>query len=420
MLRKIIFPFILVLGVSPFLQAAEKTGRGYSRTVKVSAPTRLDWVFPLANRSVTTPPKEWLKGYKSTDQTYERYVPANYTSRKAWPVILFISPGDSAMGWRYLKEACTKRGFIFAGPHAAGNRCPMPQRIRRVMDVLDDLRRNYNIDPDRVYIGGFSGGGRVACSIAFALPELFGGVIPICAAGDLRKESWLRQRVMDRISVAHITGTADFNRGEVERFRGPMLAEVGVRSKIWVIPRMGHGVPSGKNWIPILKWLDDGVTRRKLFAKKFPASRIENSESPDAEAWSKRLLKEAKSRLKKPKTLYSGLRQLVGIRTRWPETSAARESLELLRTYESRKVRPWDKDDIAEQRKFLIARANALDAYATGPLPKQYTASRRNMLQAVLELWSQVEQDGQDPVATKKAKLRIPILKQSLEKIGDK
>ena len=41
---------------------------------------------------------------------------------------------------------------------------------------------------------GFSGGGRVACNIAFSLPEYFGGVIPIGSAGELRPENWLRKR----------------------------------------------------------------------------------------------------------------------------------------------------------------------------------------------------------------------------------
>ena len=59
--------------------------------------------------------------------------------------------------------------------------------------------------------------------------------MPICAGGELREESWLRQRVIDRLSVALLTGEKDFNRGEVERWRATYLTEVGVRNKVWVV-----------------------------------------------------------------------------------------------------------------------------------------------------------------------------------------
>eukprot|EP00913_Durusdinium_trenchii_P028362 g26590.t1 len=385
------------------------------RTVKVTAATRLDAVFPLANQSPKTLPDSWLKDYDSTKQTYELFVPKNYSDRKSWPVFLFISPSDSAMGWRSLQDLCTKNGIIFAGPHAAGNRCPIRKRVRIVLDVLDELRRGYNIDPDRCYIGGFSGGGRVACAIGFALPELFGGVVPICAAGDLRSESWLRQRVIDRVSVAHVTGESDFNRGEVERYRGPMLKDVGVRSRVWTIPRMGHSVPTGAAWRPVWTWLEAGVARRRAYAKKYPASRTDRSSTANREAFAEALLSEAESRLKSPKLLYSGLRQLVGIRTRWPDTDAAKKAFRLLQSYEAREKRPWEKDDIAEQHRFLFARAKALDAYATGPLPRQYAAVRDRMLQSTIQLWETLAADSGHPDSARMAKERIPRLKAELK-----
>lgn len=396
------------------LSGAE-TKPGYHPSVTVTAPTRLDFVFPLANQSPQTPPKDWLgEGYDSKKQTYELYLPAKGKSKSGRPVILFISPSNRTSGWRAFKELCVKRGIIFIGPHAAGNRCPMRKRVRIVLDALDDVRRKHAIDPDRTYIAGFSGGGRVACAIGFALPELFGGVIPICASGDLRSESWLRQRVIDRLSVAHITGERDFNRGEVERFRGPMLKAVGVRAKVWTVAKMGHSVPKGKTWDAVLNWLAADVKRRRVFAKKYPASRIAGDKAPSRNEWSKELFAEATGRLKNPKTVYTGLRQLVGIRTRWPDTDSAAQATKILREYESRKERPWEAEDIAEQRRFLIARASALDAYATGPLPKQYAKLRPKMLQAALELWKVVLKDGQDAKALKRAKARIPVLEERL------
>ena len=284
------------------------------------------------------------------------------------------------------------------------------------MDVLDDVRRKYRTDVERTYIGGFSGGGRIACAIAFALPENFGGVIPVCAAGDLREESWLRDRVIRRLSVAHITGDTDFNRGEVERYRGPMLAELGVRSKIWVMPKMGHSVPTGAALLPVYKWLDEAAEDRAELSKKYPASHMPAEETPSREEQAKALLAEAKGRLNDPKTLYSGLMQLSGIRTRWADLPEAKEATTILSEYDNRDERPWEQDDLAEQRKFLIAKAHALDAYATGPLPDQYKKQKVEMLKGAQTLWLQVVKDGQDEKAVAEGQKRLIELSDLIEK----
>ncbi len=418
---KLLFTILILSLVGRGLSAAEVL-TGYHPKVSVTAETRLDWIFALANQSPKAAPAEWLKDYESTKQTYEFYAPAKAKPRQALPAVIFVSPSGNAMGWRSWKTACEKLGMVFAGPHQAGNNCPMPRRMRIVMDVLDDVRRRYNIDPDRTYIAGFSGGGRIACSIAFALPEYFGGAIPVCAAGDLRSEPWLSQRVIDRLSVAMLTGETDFNRSEVERFRGPMLSDVGLRTKIWVYPKMGHGVPSGESLVEVHQWLDEAATARKKLAKQYPASRIDGSAAPSRDQWAANLLTEAKSRLKNPKTLYSGLMQLKGISARWPDVPAAAEAKQILIEYDRRKEHPWEAADIAEQRKFLIARSRALDAYASGPLPGQYANQRPDMLSAAINLWTQVVLDGNDKAAVAEAKRRIPELKaiaQQLEKKQD-
>lgn len=412
---------ILAVAIASCLVAGEAVSaadviKGYRAEVAVTAETRLDTIFPLANQSPAKPPDGWFAGYDSTRQTYELFVPKNYNPKKPVGVVLFVSPSAKAMGWPHWKEACEKHGVIFAGPHAAGNDCPSPRRVRIVLDVLDELRRNYNVDADRTYIGGFSGGGRIACSIAFALPELFGGVIPICAAGDLRDESWLRQRAIDRLSVAHITGDGDFNLGEVERFRGPILADVGVRSRVKVIPKMGHSVPTGAPLAETLKWLDEGVKDRAAMAKAHPASRMAGDSQATREDQADALLAEGKARLKNDDTLYSGLMQLSGVRIRWPDLPAATEATEILTEYDGRKDHPWERDDVAEQRKFLIARARGLDRYATGPLPDTYAKQKPAMLEGALKLWGEVIQDGHDEKIVEEARTRVVELEDALQK----
>ncbi len=427
----------LIIVFSLFSGAIQAQETGYQKEVTVRQATRLDWIFAMSNQSLAEAPADWLEGYDSTQQRYQLYVPttakaARKTGAKpiakpkpgkvavsaGLPLIVFISAGEQPAGWDSLQALCEQQGIAFASPYDAGNNTQMPRRVRIVLDVLDDVRQRYSIDPDRTYLAGFSGGGRTACGIAFALPELFGGVIPVCAGGDLREETWLKHRVMDRLSVAMITGTGDFNRSEVSRFRGPMLTEMGVRTQVTVVNQLGHGIPDSKIFAQVYDWLEAGVADRRKLAVSKPASRIGGELAPTRQQWARLLFEEGESQLKNPKTLYTGLMTLQGTMQRWPDLPEAEEAKKILLDYEAKAQHPWETDDIAEQRKFLIARARALSDYATGDLPEQYAKQRAAMLEAAINLWTMILEDGQDAKAVADGEKRLPELKQRLDKEG--
>lgn len=389
----------------------EPLRRGYHPKVEVSGDTRLDWTFTLANQSLTTPPADWTPGYDSTAQSYELFVPQNYNPKRSYPLVLFISPGNQPGGWKAWQEVCQKEGVLFAGAYEAGNNCPMRKRLRIVMDVFDDVRRTYNTDPDRTYLSGFSGGARAACAIGFALPECIGGLVPICAGGDLRNETWLQHRAQDRLSIALVTGEKDFNRGEVERYKGPMWKELGIRSKVWV-PDMGHSLPQGKTLNEVYAWLEEGAKDRADFARIDPTSRYPSDKAVSRENWSAAILSQGKKRMGDRKTFYSGLMLIQGAMARWPDLPAATEAEAILLKVQDGPSREWEKEDIAGQRRQLIARARALDSYASGPLPKQYDRMRSGMINEAIKLWQTVIKDGQDLSAVEQAKRRLPALEQ--------
>ena len=397
---------------------------GYQAAVRVEAETRYDWTFVLANQSLKRPPAEWLGNYDSTAQTYEAYVPPGRPPARGLPLVLFISPSAKGTGFGAFKSICEKQGIAFAGPHAAGNDCDTRRRVRIVLDVLDDIRRRHPVDLDRTYIAGFSGGGRIACAIAFALPESFGGVIPICAGGDWRDEAWLRHRVVDRLSIAHLTGETDFNRGEVERFRHAYYSAVGVRSRLWVAAKTGHSVPSAAVLAETLQWLDEDVeSRRKqsqAAAAFLPAAGRGAEFPPSREDAAAALLAEGKKKADDAASRYAGLMLMKGALERWPDAKTAADAEQALRRFEQAEDRTWEKDDVAEQRLHLIARARSIDAYGSGPLPQQYAAQQPDMLTAAVRLWQMVIEDGQDRRAVAEARRRIPELTKQLEALGPK
>jgi len=281
-----------------------------------------------------------------------------------------------------------------------------PPQIRGLFSCANTSRKPKTAHCE--YIGGFSGGGRIALTIATALPEYFGGVVPVCAGGQLRPESSLRQRVIDRLRIALLTGENDFNRGEIERMTQTQLSGVGVTNRVWTVKGLGHSIPSEKTLSEAYHWLEDGLKDRQAMVKRFPASSI--SDAPSRAAWSSRLIAEAQLRLKSDDSPYAGLMQLKGLRVRWNDLPEAQEALKILQKYDSAPDRPWEAEDIAEQRRFLIAQARGVDAYATGPLPRQYQKQKVSMINAAIQLWSSVIRDGQNKEAVAEAKRRIPVL----------
>ena len=68
--------------------------------------------------------------------------------------------------------------------------------------------------------------------------------------------------------MALLTGENDFNRGEVERLRGPLLKDMGVRTRWWEQPGLGHAMPNEKLLGEAVKWLEDDVEHRRKLARR--------------------------------------------------------------------------------------------------------------------------------------------------------
>ncbi len=413
------FAFALIYLASSTLASAAPPQPGYSAKVTVSAPTRLDWTFVASNRSLADPPADMLgKDFDSKKQTYELFVPARKDAKKPAPAILFISANDEPAGWKAFETLCKDKGFVFIGVRGAGNNVPPPKRVRIVLDCLDDVRRQIPLDPDRTYVSGISGGGRIACAVAFALPEHFGGIIPLCAGGDLREEQWLRFRVADRLSAALITGETDFNRGEVERWKGPMWKELGIRTKVWTQPKMGHTIPPAATLTEAVAWLDEAADNRAALAKKAPASRAAaDSELSRADA-AQAILKEGQDLLDVQATRYRGLMLVKGASDRWPDTDAGKAARKLLESYEAKKEKPWEAEDIAELRKQFTAEARALGDYALNGIPagSPYEKQRPDMAKRAVDLWSALIADAPNSDLAKEGKKKVAELEELTKK----
>ncbi len=128
---------------------------------------------------------------------YLLYVPKSYEASTATPLIISIHGGAMwpalqmwLSGWNNVAD---QHGFIVVypagtgafhgwpsgpGPHSwhQGPHCCLPQDLRFISDLIDKLAGQYNIDPNRIYVSGFSNGGAAAVAIGCDLSERIAAV----------------------------------------------------------------------------------------------------------------------------------------------------------------------------------------------------------------------------------------------------
>jgi hypothetical protein len=364
--RTTVIALALMVGGSGLTAGAEGPETGFLPEVAVKRATRLDWQFVA--RGLAVGAERLPADYASEEQHYQLFVPANYRPAKAWPLVVFVSPGDDPLGWRCWQRTCEAHDVLFCAAYGAGNRCAPGRRVRIVLDVLDDVRRRCRVDPEQTYLCGLGGGARLACDVAFALPEHFGGVVPVCGGGPLPALPYLRHRVEDRLSVAWVTGADDVNRRQVEDYRFPLLAELGVRSRLWLVAGMGHALPPPAVVEEAYTWLKDDLARRQADAKGRPGL----AASPDEERTNGRraegALASARADLIRDERLWRGVALLRGTVARWEKTEAADQARALLEEVQAdpARRRRLAEQESAERRRDLTARAKALERSGQG------------------------------------------------------
>lgn len=105
------------------------------------------------------------------------YQPAAHPAPHGFALLVFVPPWQDARlppGWAMVLE---RFGVVFITSARSGNDEPNGRRFPLALLAAAEARRRFPIDPERVYVGGFSGGSRIALRIALAYPDVFRGAI---------------------------------------------------------------------------------------------------------------------------------------------------------------------------------------------------------------------------------------------------
>ncbi len=136
-----------------------------------------------------------------SDQPYALYLPKNFSPAKKYPLVVSLHgawsnhrlnlkrvfgkgnlPGESDLiATRYF-QPFREVDFIVASPYARGTMGYQGIAEKDVYDVLDDVKRRFPIDEDRVYLTGLSMGGGGTLWLGLTRPDIWAAIAPVCAA----------------------------------------------------------------------------------------------------------------------------------------------------------------------------------------------------------------------------------------------
>ena len=190
------------------------------------------------------------------EERFVVYVPAR-RPQEGYGCLVFVPPWQDARvpsGWA---AALDRFGMIFVSAARSGNTEVVGRREPLALLAAENISRRYPIDPARVYVGGFSGGSRLALRLALAYPDVFRGAVlnagsdPIGGPEIPLPPRDLLFRFQSASRVVYLTGDRDSVAAADDRVSVHALHQWCVSAvDSYVVPQVAHEVasPEALSW----------------------------------------------------------------------------------------------------------------------------------------------------------------------------
>jgi len=136
---------------------------------------------------------------------YRLFVPSGYDKSKPYPLVVWLhgagSAGTDNIGqisldnklgthfWTRNENQEKHPAFVLVpqseGPWDNNTDPNLSDELKLVLEILDVVRKDYNIDATRIYAAGQSNGGIGVFGLITKKPGLFAAAIPLCGASNL-------------------------------------------------------------------------------------------------------------------------------------------------------------------------------------------------------------------------------------------
>ncbi len=232
-------------------------------------PTSLDRVAQVQAAGGDVPSGQAID---PVDETLELFVPPLPPGGR-YGLLVYVMPGDSLRMPEDWPEVFAREGFIYVSALRSSNDASVQgRRLPLALHAVEHVRARYPVDPERVYVGGFSGGARMAQWLATAWPDVFRGAA--LTGGSLQVGehtyglppralalSFLRER-----RLVFATGSDDALNGGIDRRNRKVLQALCFQGYTHVPQlRTGHWLPSAAGIGRVLQALQQPVESSPAF-----------------------------------------------------------------------------------------------------------------------------------------------------------
>jgi predicted esterase len=248
-----------LLGQEPATTRASQDAMKVNKTTKPARPT----TGSVQRRLPRGFAARTIKLASGTERKYAVFVPPQYIldETKKWPVVLFLH-GSGECGRdgvkqtkiglpRLMAKAPERYPFISVLPQA-WNLWFHGDDAATVWAALGAVHQEFRTDPDRVYLTGLSMGGFATLEMAFAHPDIFAAIVPVCGSGSTAFVS----NIID-LPIWAFHGAQDKNvSSQGTRDLIAELTRLGGKPKYTEYPELGHkcwdrayGTPELWDWL---------------------------------------------------------------------------------------------------------------------------------------------------------------------------
>ncbi len=213
--------------------------------------------------------------YNLAKESFEVFVPQK-PGKASLGLFVWVSPSPSGQPPEHFLDILTRHRVIWIGANDSGNARPGWDRAALALDAVHNMSQLYDIDPERIFVGGYSGGGRISTGLSVLFPEVFRGGFFVYGVNYFRDVDapdkpgmvWpagfappprdTLQTLRKERRFVFLTGELDFNRLQTRTYER-LYRKEGFRHTLYLeIPGAHHysGVPS--EWFErALKFLDN-------------------------------------------------------------------------------------------------------------------------------------------------------------------
>ena len=149
---------------------------------------------------------------QNSSETFSIYLPTKYDSNKLSAIVFIFDPsGNGNAGVKVFQDAAEQFNYILVCSNATRNGIPYETKFASINALSKTIFSTFKIDENQIYAAGFSGGARLASSVA-ALTNKFQAVIA-CGAGMAVNSSYNPQE--NSFSFLGLVGNQDMNYQEM-------------------------------------------------------------------------------------------------------------------------------------------------------------------------------------------------------------